>query len=235
MYWPGEDPVGKRLRFFKGTTPEEWLTVVGTVSNIMQDDATRQTFKPVVYVPYRQKPGGGMWVLARTRASQANLISAFRHEVLTVDSQLPVYGPMTLLGRLEIYWDSRFYGGLFLIFAAIALLLASIGLYAVIAHSVNQRTQELGIRMAIGATAHDIVGLVFRQGMIPLGIGLVIGLAASLAVNRVLKSMLVNVSPSDPTTLAVASSVLVLSALLGCWIPARRAMRVDPVVALRHE
>ncbi len=234
-YWPGEDPVGKRLRFFKGTTPEEWLTVVGTVSNIMQDDTTRQIFKPVVYVPYRQKPGGGMWVLARTHASQANLISAFRHEVLTVDPQLPVYGPMTLLGRLEVYWDSRFYGGLFLIFAALALLLASVGLYAVIAHSVNQRTQELGIRMAIGATAHDIVGLVFRQGMMPLGIGLIIGLAASVAVNQVLKSMLVNVSPSDPITLTVTSGVLVLSALLGCWIPARRAMRVDPVVALRHE
>ena len=107
----------------------------------------------------------------------------------------------TLLDRLEVYWDSRFYGGLFLIFAAIALLLASVGLYAVIAHSVSQRTQELGIRMAIGATAQDIVGLVFRQGMIPLGIGLIIGLAASLAVNQVLKSMLVKVSPSDPITL----------------------------------
>ncbi len=139
------------------------------------------------------------------------------------------------MDRLEAFWDSRFYGMLFLIFAAIALLLASIGLYAVVAHSVSQRSQEIGIRMAIGATARDILRLVFLQGMLPLAIGLAIGLAASLAVNRLLESQLVQVSPADPITLVVASATLVLSATLGCLIPARRAMRVDPVVALRHE
>jgi putative ABC transport system permease protein len=146
-----------------------------------------------------------------------------------------MYGPFAVAERLERYWDSRFYGALFLIFAAIALLLASIGLYTVIAHAVSQRTQEIGIRLAIGATAQDILKLVFVQGMIPLGIGLTIGLAASLAVNRVLESMLVRVSPADPVTLVAVSAVLIFSATLGCWIPARRAMRVDPVVALRHE
>jgi ABC-type antimicrobial peptide transport system permease subunit len=134
-----------------------------------------------------------------------------------------------------VFLDSRFYGSLFAIFAAIALLLASIGLYAVIAHSVSQRTQEIGIRMAMGATARDIRGLIFRQGMLPLAIGLSIGLVGSLAVNRVLQAELVQVSPSDPLTLMVASSVLILAAALGCWIPARRALRVDPLVALRHE
>lgn len=124
---------------------------------------------------------------------------------------------------------------LFLIFAAIALLLASIGLYAVIAYSVRQRTQEIGIRMAMGATARDILRLVLRQGMRPVGIGLAIGLAASFAVNRVLKAELVQVSPSDPITLVVASVILILAAMLGCLIPARRATRVDPAVALRHE
>jgi len=136
---------------------------------------------------------------------------------------------------MERFWDSRFYGGLFLIFAAVALLLASIGLYTVIAHAVSQRTQEIGIRLAIGATGRDILRLVFGQGMIPLGIGMVIGLTASLAVNRVLKSVLVQVSPYDPVTLAIASAVLIFAALLGCLIPARRAMRVDPAVALRNE
>jgi putative ABC transport system permease protein len=136
---------------------------------------------------------------------------------------------------MERFWDSRFYGALFLIFAAIALLLASIGLYTVIAHSVSQRTQEIGVRIAIGATTRDILSLVFRQGMIPLGIGLAIGLSASLAVNRLLESMLVQVSPSDPITLLVASGVLILAAMLGCLIPARRAIRVDPADALRHE
>ena len=124
---------------------------------------------------------------------------------------------------------------LFLLCAALALLLASIGLYAVIAHAVNQRTQEIGVRMAIGATAHDIVKLVLRQGMMPLGIGLIVGLLGSLAVNRLLATLLVEISPADPVTLSVACAVLILSATLGCLIPARRATRVDPVIALRHE
>jgi len=152
-----------------------------------------------------------------------------------LDPSLPLYGPMAIADRMERFWDSRFYGSLFLIFAAIALLLASIGLYTVIAHSVSQRTQEIGIRMAIGGTPRDILRLVFRQGMIPLAIGLTVGLAASFAVNRILTSMLVQVSPADPITLVVASAALVLAGTLGCLIPARRAMRVDPVVALRNE
>jgi putative ABC transport system permease protein len=234
-FWPGEDAVGKRVRLFAGKTPEPWLTVVGVASNIIQDDVTRQEFGPVIYLPYRQNPEATMWIFARTRVPPQNLANAFRREVQMVNSDLPIYGPYTLAARLEGYWDSRFYGFLFLIFAAIALLLASIGLYAVIAHSVSQRTQEIGVRTALGASARDILKLVVLQGMLPVGIGLAVGLAASLGVNQVLKSQLVNVSPSDPITLVVASACLILSAALGCLIPARRAMRVDPVVALRHE
>jgi len=121
------------------------------------------------------------------------------------------------------------------ILAAIGLLLASVGLYAVMAHSVTRRTQEIGIRMAIGATERDVLKIVFEQGMVPLGIGLATGLAASLAVNPVLKSFLVRVSPFDPIALAVSSLALCFAAMLGCLTPARRAMRVDPVVALRHD
>jgi len=236
-HWPGEDPLGKHLRFYAagGTTPEAWMTVVGVVSNIIQDDTTRQEFAPLVYMPFRQRTDQGMWVLARTRVPPASLISAFRHEVQEIDPDLDIYGPLVLDQRLEVYLDSRFYGTLFLIFAGIALLLASVGLYAVVAHSVNQRTQEIGIRMAVGASTRDILSLVFRQGMLPLAIGLSIGLVVSLGVNRFLKAQLVNISPSDPITLAVASAALILSAMLGCFIPARRAMRVDPVDALRHE
>jgi len=235
QYWPGEDPAGKRLRLFDKTGPGVWLAVVGVASNIIQNDVTRQKFEPSVYLPYRQKPGGGMWVFARTRVPPDSLATAFRREVQALDSDLPMYGPFTLTEHLEVYWDSRFYGVLFLIFAAVALLLASIGLYTVIAHAVSQRTQEIGIRLAMGATAGDVLKLVLAQGMIPLGIGLTIGLAASLAVNRLLQSMLVQVSPSDPITLVAASALLVFSATLGCLIPARRAMRVNPVVALRYE
>ena len=234
-YWPGEDPLGKRFRFFDGDSPEPWRTVVGVASNIIQNDQTRQTFDPVVYLPYRQKPGGGAWIFVRTSVPPAGLTTAFRQAVQALDPGLPLYGPMAVADRMERFWDSRFYGSLFLIFAAIALLLASIGLYTVIAHSVTQRTQEIGVRMAIGGTPHDILKLVIRQGMLPLAIGLTVGLVASFAVNRLLTSLLVQVSPADPITLAVASAVLILAGTLGCLVPARRAMRVDPVVALRHD
>jgi putative ABC transport system permease protein len=233
-YWPGEDALRKRIRFFDGNTPGPWLTVVGVVSNIIQNDATHQQFDPLVYLPFRQKAGPAMSVIMRTRIAPENLVTDFRRRVQALDSDLPVYGPFPT-SYWERYSDNRFYGVLFLIFAGIALLLASIGLYTVIAYSVNQRTQEIGIRMAIGATARDIRQLVFRQGMLPLAIGLVIGLAASLAVNRLLKAELVQISPSDPITLLIASAALIFSATLGCLIPARRAMRVDPVIALRHE
>jgi len=234
-YWPGEDPLGKRFRLFEGDNPELWRTVVGVASNIIQNDQTRQTFDPVVYLPYRQRPEGGAWIFVRTSVPPAGLTNAFRQAVQALDSGLPLYGPMAISERMERFWDSRFYGSLFLIFAAIALLLASIGLYTVIAYSVNQRTQEIGVRMAIGGTPNDILKLVFRQGMLPLAIGLAIGLTASFAVNRLLRSMLVQVSPTDPITLVVASTVLILAGTLGCLIPARRAMHVDPVVALRNE
>jgi putative ABC transport system permease protein len=233
-HWPGEDALGKQLRLFDANVPGPWLTVVGVVSNIIQNDQTRQTFEPLVYQPYRQT-GGGAWVFVRTRVPPESLAAALRREVQALDADLPVYGPFTLVERLEMFWDSRFYGVLFAIFAAIALLLASIGLYSVIAHSVGLRTQEIGIRMAIGATTRDVVTLVFAQGMIPLAIGLTVGLAASLAVNRLLSSLLIQVSPADPVTLIAASGILLLSAILGCVIPARRAVRVDPVVALRHD
>jgi predicted permease len=233
-FWPGQDARGKRLRLFEGKTAGEWLTVVGVVSNIIQDDLTRQKFEPIVYVPYGKSPGARFFLL-RTRVAPESLENAFRREVRAQDADLPVYGPFPLTERLERYWDSRFYGVLFLIFAAIALLLASIGLYTVIAHAVSQRAQEIGIRMAIGATARDILRLVFAQGMLPLGIGLAIGLAASLGINRLLQSMLVSISPWDPITLIAASAVLIVAAMLGCVIPARRAMRVDPAVALRYE
>jgi putative ABC transport system permease protein len=233
--WPGENALGKRFRLFDGKVPEGWRTVVGVVPNIAQN--TQQEFDPLVYLPYRVKPAGSMWVFVRTRVPPGSLATTFRREIQALDSDLPIWlGPFTLADRLEWNWHTNAVSGaLFLIFASIALVLASIGLYAVNAYSASQRSQEIGIRIAMGATASDIHKLVFVQGMLPLGIGLTIGLAASVAANRLLQSALVDVSPTDPITLVVASGVLALSGTVGCLIPARRAMRVDPVVALRHE
>jgi putative ABC transport system permease protein len=222
---------------FNAAMPESWLTVVGVVADIVQNDMTRQEFDPLVYVPYRQKPAASMRVFARTRVPPAGLVTAFRREVQALDADLPIFGPDVLSERLEAwnYWSNGMLATLFLGLAAIALLLASAGLYAVIAHSVGQRTQEIGIRLAIGATSRDILALVSTEGLLPLSVGLIVGLAASLAVNRVLSAALVHVSPADPIALAVASLTLMLSAGLGCLVPAARAMRVDPSVALRHD
>jgi putative ABC transport system permease protein len=236
-HWPRENPLGKRLRLFKGRTPEAWLTVVGVTADIAQNDAAQQQLDLVVYLPYKQRPTERVWVIARTRVPPNGLATAFRREVQALDSELPVLiGPIPLAERPAPSYRFRgFIVVLFLIFATVALLLASVGLYAVIAHSVSRRAQEMGIRMAIGATLRDILKLVFRQGMLPVGIGLILGVLASFAVNRVLKSELVRVSPGDPITLVVASGTLILAAMLGCLIPALRAARVDPMSSLRQE
>jgi len=235
--WPGEDPLGKRLRLIDRTAPEAWRTVVGVVSNIAQNDATGQRLDPLVYVPYRQKQRrGGMLALARTRVPPEGLAPAFAREMQALDADVPFVGLSTLADRLTA--NSRnngFFGMLLSICAAVALLLASVGLYAVSAHSVSQRTQEIGIRAAMGATAGDILRLIFTEGMRPVAVGLGIGIPAALAVTPILTSQLVNVSPADPLTLLGASAVLLLAATLGCWLPARRAAGVAPAVALRHE
>jgi putative ABC transport system permease protein len=236
-FWPGEDPLGKRLRLFQRTTPGAWLTVVGVVSTIAQNDPLRPALNALIYLPYQQGGRSSLWVLARTRVPLDSVAAALRGELHSLDPALPIQlGPFALNERLAQRYQYRAISGvLFLMCAAVALLLASIGLYAVVAHSVSQRTQEIGIRMAIGGTARDILSLVFTQGMVPLGLGLTLGLAAAFAFMPTMKAVLVQVSPADPLTFAVASVVLIVAAVLGCVIPARRAMSVDPLVALRSE
>jgi putative ABC transport system permease protein len=235
-FWPAQSAVGKRLRLFNGKDAEPWLQVVGVIPNIVQNDVTPNKVDPVIYLPFRQKPMAGVAVMARTKVAPGTLAMPFRKEVQAIDSNMPVFNLWTMEERLERnYWFYRIMSALFGIFAAIALLLAAVGLYAVIAHSVSQRTQELGVRLAIGASASDILRLIFLQGMRQLLIGLSIGLAGSFIVTRLLRTILVQVSPTDPTTLAFACATLALAAVLGCWLPARRAMRVDPIVALHYE
>ena len=237
QHWPGKDPLSQRLRLFDGDEPGIWRVVVGVAPDLIQG-ASRQVVEPAVYAPYRQGTGGYGSVLVRTSVPTTGLVSAFRREISALDPDLPIWnGPDNLADYITqgLYGNIRNHTVLFLIFAAVALLLASMGLYAVIAYSVSQRTQEIGVRMAIGATARDILTLVLMQAVVPLGIGLTIGLAASLAVTRILTAELVRVSPADPIALIVASAALIVAATLGCWIPARRAIHVDPLVALRHD
>jgi putative ABC transport system permease protein len=237
-FWPGEDPLGKRLHIFEKNVARPWLTVVGVVPNIIQnlDNANMRDHDPLIYVPYRQKPMRDMSLMARTMVPPNSLATAFRKEVAALDQDMPLYNLRSLEERLDINnWAQKVFGSLFGIFAMIALVLASVGLYAVIAHSVSQRTQEIGLRMALGASGRTILQLIFSQGMMQVLIGLVIGVAAAIGLTRTLETLLIQVSPGDPVTLVAVSLVLAAAAILGCLIPALRAMRVDPVVALRHE
>ncbi len=242
-FMPNTDPLGKRIRLFDRNDFGEWRTIVAVTSNIMQDDATRQHFQPVVYMPFQQEPTDRGWVLVRTRIPPDRVAAAVRRAIEQSAEYVSLETFTTLKAsfafrrdRMDIeHGEMGKNAALSPIFAAIALFLAAIGLYAVMAHSVNQRTREIGVRMAVGAAVEDIRRLVFRQGMTPVATGLLLGLGTSLGVNRILQSQLVGVSPYDPFTMATAPAVLIAIALLGCYLPARRATEVDPAVALRHD
>jgi putative ABC transport system permease protein len=234
--WPNQNAVGKRLRFLS-SNEEGWRTVIGVVPNLAFKDRTRQETLPMVYLPYLQEPRSEMWMVARTHVPPPGLTNVIRHEVQRIDPDLPPkLGPFSLADYLA---DSYLYrattGAMFLAFAAIALLLASVGLYAVIAHSVGQRTQEIGIRMALGGTERDIRIMVLRHGLAPMGVGLALGVAGSIAVGQLLKAQLVGVSPIDPLTFAAAAAALILGGSLGCLMPAWHASRIDPMTALRRD
>jgi predicted permease len=235
-HWPAEQPLGKRLRLVKANLPQAWLTVVGVVPDILQNNSNWVQRDPILYLPYRQEPQRHLVILARTLVPAASLGDTFRRTVQAVDQDLPVRDVITLEDQLALmHWPVRVFGSMFAIFALMALALASVGLYAVIAHAVSQRTHEIGVRVALGASAGGILRLVLAQGMRQMAIGLAAGLAAALGITRVLSALLVGVSPTDPVTFVTVALVLIASALLGCAIPARRAMLVDPVVALRDE
>ena len=235
-YWPGEDPVGKHLRTVQNHTQQPWITVAGVIPDILQDFQRPLEHVALAYLPFDQQPLREAFVVLRTHVPPGTLAEASRRVVQEMDGNLPLYDVRSLEDRMaQNRLSVTLIGGMFSVFAAVALLLASIGLYAVVAHSISQRTQEIGVRMAVGGARLDILKLVYAQGMRPLAIGMAIGLPAAFGVTHVLRMVLVGVAPGDPVTFLLVTLVLVVAGVLGCAIPARRATQVDPIVALRYE
>ncbi len=236
-FWPGaQNPLGKRLRLVVDGKPGSWLTVVGVVPDIFQGDTLRKRFDPLIYLPYREEPEASMSVAARTRVAPATLSNALRHAVQAVDEDLPVFAMHTLDEDMNLNnWPVRVFGTLFTCFAAMALLMASVGLYAVVAHGVSQRTQEIGVRLAMGASRGNILRLVFAQGMRQMGLGLFLGLTMAWALSRLLRAILSSDLRPDAAMFLGVAAVLLAAGALACGIPANRAIRVDPVEALRRE
>src|SRR5437773_4161945 len=234
-HWPNEDAIGKRVRLPWGEKGPV-LTVVGVVGRVKLNQLNEQGGFVQAYLPFLQGASGSMAVVMKTTQAPEALITAARQQVQALDPEQPIYDVRTLAEmRDNSIAPQRLNLTLLAVFAGVALALAVIGLYGVLAYAVAQRQREIGVRMALGAQRRDVLGLVVGHGMRLTGIGVILGLAGALALTRVLKSLLFEIKPFDPVTFLLVTAVLAGVALLACWIPARRAARVDPMVALRYE
>lgn len=229
-YFPGEDPLGKRLRI---ASSEPWFQIVGVVADIRHDPYDRD-LAPVIYRPFTQSNRYDVAAVVRVNGDSRRLMNAVREQVHAIDPLLPV-------ARMEPWkkmMDDElcrytYIVALIGLFGIVALVLSATGVYSVMAHSVSERTREIGVRMAMGADQNDVLGMVLRRGMALAGAGLVCGVAGGVAIARLLSTLLFGVGSADLVALAGVTVVIGLSALLACWFPARRAARVDPIVALR--
>jgi putative ABC transport system permease protein len=233
QFFPNEDPIGKRINITNG--PDTWREIVGIVGDIKQYGVDKAT-SAQSYEPFAQVPFSSLNVVIRTNGSPAALLGALRPAVYSVDKDQPI-GAIRPLE--EIVADSiarqRFAMTLLTVFSGVALVIAAVGIYGVMAYNVVQRTGEFGIRMALGAQQSDVLRLVLAQGGKLVGLGLLIGLAATLAASRAMGSMLFNTSAQDPLTLGTITILLGFVALIACLLPANRATKVNPIEALRAE
>jgi predicted permease len=233
--WPGQDPLGHRMRPGTGNSRAPWFTVVGVIRDLRRGDLRREV-RPELYMCALQVTPRSQMLLIRTSGDPSAIVSTVRREIQAMNPQLPLFGVETLESQLsETLTSPRFRAVLLASFAIIALLLASIGIYGVTAHAVGQRTHEVGIRMALGARRGDVLKMIVAQHLAPALIGLAIGLAGALALSRFLRTMVYGVGMTDPITFMSMALALLLVTVAACWIPARRATRVDPLVALRAE
>ena len=236
-HWPGAPAVGQRFRFVENDKPAVWLAVIGIAADLEQNPNEKES-PPLVHIPYRQEPWGWMGVMLRARSDPALLAGQVRAVVQKADQDLPLFEVRTLTTALEKQsWFLNVFGTLFAVFAATGLLMASVGIYAVVAQTTARRTREIGIRMALGATGGNIARLVLSRGLAQLGLGLALGLAGAFAATGLLEKVgfLVGISPHDPVVFAGISLLLIAIGVAACWLPAQRAARIAPTEALRTE
>jgi putative ABC transport system permease protein len=235
-YFPGEDPIGKRITFGDPQQADvRWLNVVGIVGDVRQSSLATDAY-PQVFRSYRQYPRRALTVVVRTTSEPTAFANTLRQQVLSFDPQQPVYNLRTVEQVLaKSIARPRFNTLLITVLAGVALVLAAVGIYGVISYSVTQRTHEIGVRMALGATAGNVLRLVVGHGMFIAGAGLIVGVLGALAVTRIMGTLLYGVSAWDPVTYSALVFLLGTIALIASYIPARRATKVNPVVALRHE
>ena len=234
-YFSNRDPLGLRIKRGGPASEAPWMTVVGVVGNI-KTDGFDQPDQPHLYYPIFQNPAYAMAIYVRTDVAAATVTQSLREQVHSLDRDLPVFGE-TSLARVaaESMSRRRFAMQVVGLFGVLALLLAAVGIYGVIAYSVTQRTREIGIRVALGASKTAILGWVLKQGLTLTIVGVVIGLVGAFALTRLLRSLLFGVGPTDFVTYGVLAALLTLVALVACYVPARRATKVDPLIALRYE